>query len=628
MRLICGCYHLDGRPASSEQLAVMAGEMTATGLTPQVRSWCDGPVGLAVLDFHQAAAHTRVPLPESGRGRVLAADLRLDAPGDLAQALGQRDANEDALLLAALDRWGSEALVHVLGDYAFAAWNARTRQLLCARDALGVRPLVYTHQPGRLFAFASLPRGLYGAGLIERRLDELALARQIVQAWRPERTLFEGISRLPARHVLEVGPHTVTLRRYWQLDAAAAGTRHTTPEEAAQELRRVIEQAVRCRMPAVGPVAADLSGGLDSSALSILAARRLRDEGRRLHGYSFLATPHNGVALEDETPFVEAVRAQEVDIAWTPVRHPPMSRWLEARMDLDRVVSLEADDPENTICREAAAQGASIALSGWGGDEGATFNGRGALAESLLHGRWRHLAHEIRALKGTRGLSAAQVWRGEVLSYLLPDGLMALARRIRGRPKSRQWQDALAPSLLARLGDIEADALHIGPDARLNRLALLSSAHVAERAEHWALMAARHGLAYTFPMLDRRVVEFALSLPSALFLRGGFKRRVFRDAMEGVLPELIRWRHPKLMPFPEVLIGIAESRHAIAKRLEVAAGHPRVRAIFNVERLLATAGSFPPADEMHAGQSSSRTTIALAMMASLLPAIAYVEQHY
>ena len=76
----------------------------------------------------------------------------------------------------------------------------------------------------------------------------------------------------------------------------------------------------------------------------------------------------------------------------------------------------------------------------------------------------------------------------------------------------------------------------MAPDGRENRWRLMTSPHIAERAEIWAQTGARHGLAFAFPLLDRRVVEFALSLPSEFFLRGGFRRRPFRDAMVDVLP--------------------------------------------------------------------------------------------
>ena len=139
---------------------------------------------------------------------------------------------------------------------------------------------------------------------------------------RADDTPIAGIRRLPAAHCLEVSRHGLKITRYWQLERALAGTRKIAPDEAARELRALVDQAVRCRLPRGGEIGAHLSGGLDSSAISVLAARRLREEGRTLHAYSFLDRQRNDIVLEDETEFGKAVLEQEGDIDWTPIRPP------------------------------------------------------------------------------------------------------------------------------------------------------------------------------------------------------------------------------------------------------------------------------------------------------------------
>lgn len=626
MRLICGAWHLDGRPVSQRTLDAMTREMIAPDVFPRIRTWHDGPVGLAVVEFSPRGG-LDTSNARTDDGRALAADVRLDDPDALRRSLNDVPGDDDALILAALTRWGADAPCHLLGDFAFAAWNANTRTLLCARDALGIRPLAYLHQRGKLFAFASLPRAIHGAGLIERRLDETALARRLLFTWRADDTLCQDVRRVPAGYLLEVSASGLSLRSYWQLDQRRAGARRVAPEEAALELRRLIDEAVRCRLPADGPVAAHLSGGIDSSAIAMLAARRLRARHRALLTYSFLARPSAGTPTEDETPFVDAVRAQDPDLAWMPIHVPAFPRSLLARMDVDRLLSIEPDDPEHAICAHAAAHGAQVVLSGWGGDEGPTFNGRGALAEAFLHGRWRYVAGEFAALHRTRGWSASHVFRGEMLSYLIPSWLMHAQRRLRRRPPT--FYDQLGPLVMAAraatLGSGDPMALGMRPDARDNRVDLLSSPHIAERTENWASIGARYGMAFAFPMLDRRVLEFAVSLPSALFLRGGYKRRVFRDAMEGVLPEKIRWRHQKLVPMPELLTMAAEHRDGILQYLDGVAHHPRVRALFDLDGLRALVRSFPSPDAVRADTADQ---MGLLIALTLLPAIAYVEQHY
>ncbi|MGH6845252.1 MAG: hypothetical protein ACRECU_11160, partial [Methylocella sp.] len=142
MRLICGMLHLDGRSASEGLLRAMAAQIDVERLRPSLCLWRNGPAGFAVLDFSARGAQASA-LPELGASTI-AADVRLDEPFELGRKLsGDAPVTEDALLLAALERFGPSGLDQVLGDFAFASWNKTTEHLVCARDAFGIRPLAY-----------------------------------------------------------------------------------------------------------------------------------------------------------------------------------------------------------------------------------------------------------------------------------------------------------------------------------------------------------------------------------------------------------------------------------------------------------------------------------------------------
>lgn len=624
MRLICGLYRLDGEAVVPGTIGAMAAGMVAAPLRPVTRCWAEGSAGLAVVDFAPTA--TRGPLAGPGAGQVLAADVRLDAPEELAALLGAPGVNDDDLLAAALSRWGSDAPRHLLGDFAIAQWEPATGRLLCARDIFGVRPFHYVWQPGKLFGFASFPAGLHAAGLVARGFERMALARHLVQRQRPDETLFVGVSRLPAAHMLEVTPAGLSLRRYWAPDARAAGRLKATPEAAAAEMRRLVEAAVRSRLPRTGPVGTHLSGGLDSSAIAVLAARALRDRGGTLRAWSFLDVQRNDIALEDETAFVQSVLDQEPDIAWAPVR--------PARDDVDAgpyhsdvPLPLGPEEPESAVCADAAAAGVQVILCGWGGDEAATFNGRGALAEHLLRGRWRMLAREFSALKRARGASAAALLRGEILAFLAPVALHAAFARRRGAGLQDRLVSCLSPDLVAGLQADAAGMLLMAPDARTNRVRLIGSPHIAQRCENWAAQGARHGIAFAFPMLDRRVVDYALSLPSDLFLRGGWRRRVFRDAMQGILPEAIRGHHGKSTPFPGVSLIMAEQRDKLAGRLDAFAADATVRDLFDLDALHARIAALPDPEALKPALSgNARPTPDTPVLRHALRLAAYLAQ--
>src|SRR5207249_2474230 len=159
-----------------------------------------------------------------------------------------------------------------------------------------------------------------------------------------------------------------------------------------------VDQAVSARLRGSGPVAAHLSGGLDSSGIVVLAARKLREQGRKLHAYSVLT--HPSVDVMTEAPWVEAVLAQEPYIQWTPEYLPvdpllePLPQDGSADPDLPLV---GPNDPDANILAGAAATGASLLLSGVGGDEAATYNGSQPYAELVRRGKLLHAVREARA---------------------------------------------------------------------------------------------------------------------------------------------------------------------------------------------------------------------------------------
>jgi asparagine synthase (glutamine-hydrolysing) len=634
MRLLCGLFNLDGAKANERLLRAMVAQMEVPRLRPATSVWQNGPVGLAVLDFSSDPGRSQ-SLPETPLAAI-AADVRLDDAETLRAAVPAAPRQEDALFLAALDHFGTAGLHQLLGDFAFACWKKNEQRLVCGRDVFGVRPLSYVYQPGKLFAFASLPQALYGAGIIEKKIDEEALARWFARGRQADDSLLSGIKRLPPAHFLEVSRGGISITRYWQLDRASIGARRCSAEEAARELRRLVERAVCSRLPNNGATAAHLSGGLDSSCVAVLAARQLREQGRTLHTYSFVDRQRNDVNFADESEFVDAVLQQEGDLAWTPIRPPVRLSMLNGRLEADNVIGLGPEQPENAICEDAEAHGVSVVLSGWGGDEAASFGGKGALTEQLLSGRWRKLAREVSALGRATGVPQIKIWRDGVLSPFwraaLPAPLLALADRI--APKRRPFRDKLAqlltPTARAHLVHNPTAAYKTAPSARENRWRLSTGAHISERTEAWAQIGAGHGLAFAFPLLDRRVVEFALSLPSELFVRDGYDRRPFRDAMVDVLPPKVRFRRRKNPFYPSRWLDLAESRDDLLEKCARFVGNETARRLIDFDRLRQQIEEFPAPDQVHADMSAGKIPAGVETMVAAIHGLmlaAYVEQH-
>lgn len=594
MRLICGLIRLDGAPADPALLDGMTTALAAPGRAPPgLARHVEGPAALAVLDFTAAADGDTMSLPSGTDGTVLAADLRLDRPSQLAASLEMpADTSTPGLTLAALARWGRDLPDHLDGDFALAAWDGRQRRLTLARDIMGVRPLCWTCRPGQFLAFASLPRGLHEAGLVTPRLEPLALGHLLLEpTWRGETTGLADIAWLKAGHSLEADAHGIRLHRAWHPDPADVGRWRGSAADAAFQLRNLVEDAVHSRLPETGPVAAHLSGGLDSSAVAVIAARRLRNDGRRLHVFSQLASPARATGLRDEDEYVASVLAQETDMAWSAIHAPPFLTPATCGPDMELAAPLVAVD--DRICAAAAQAGAAILLSGAGGDEGATYNGMGLYAAMLRHGRWRSMARELRARARREGetLAAAIVYR--LLVPFLPPWL----RRHRAARKTLPPAfDFLSPRLAAQVAET-LPPQQIWRSRPGDRIAMLADSYVTGRNTWWAMVGARHGIAFSCPLLDRRIIDFALSLPVERFVEGGHARQPFRNAMAGILPDTVRLRRGKFAIHPDLPLVLAESKAALLVRLQQLRPHSELHGLFNLDAIAAALAGIAEGEE-------------------------------
>lgn len=604
MRLIFGIVRFDGERVDPAALGAIARAMTPSPLSPRLATHIDTSAALGVLEFDASAPPPRVRLAEGGG--LMAADIRLDRPLDLADSLGvDRTLDAEELALRALARWGEDLPDRMDGDFALAAWHPADRRLICARDVMGVRPLYYYHRPGELFAFASLPRGLHGSGVAPRDLDvPRLLQRLIAPAAGSGHTQFKQILCVPAAHSLTVTAGGARLHRAWRPDPASVGKWRGSRAEAAETLRKLIEEAVACRLPPAGPAACHFSGGLDSSAIAVIAARQLRKDGRRLHAYTMRSGSARSLEISDENrDHVAAVLAQERDIEWSPVHQSPFGD--EEPFDEDIQQSGAGIGPENRICAAAARAGAQVLLSGVGGDEGASYHGRMIHRSLLLAGHWRTLRRELPRLAAREATPLWRVVAGIVLQLAPPSVGEWVARR-RGNPGLRPFKQRLQVLGPAAVQQLMADPpieLKPGTSAR-HRIWLLTEGYLFGRIDQWSIIGARHGLAYSYPLLDRRVLEFALSLPLRMLVSGGYSRQPFRDAMAGILPDSVRWQTAQVVPYVDVAIKLAEAKPDLGFQVDALRRYPSIADLFDLD---AIASGVNEAPDPHAAHDISTT---------------------
>lgn len=566
MNAICGVLHHEDGAA----LAPMLAKIDALGSSGD--SWRDGDVAFGVrcrAEPADAEAELRV---DAAAQIAVVANCRLDNRAELCDALGLRAAERRAhangdLLLLAWRRWGEACPTRLLGDYAFAVWDAKRRALFCARDPVGIKPLYYA-LTATSFAFASTVEAVLAAPSVGSQLDDATVAAWLtrVSFVSPTHTFFKAVRKLPAGHCLTAthgNPPAVKLHRHWcpEQTASYAESTRRTDADYAEELRYLSRQAVKARLPTAGRVGTHLSGGLDSSSVTVHAARELVAQGRPPPlAFSWLPAVAAPQPRELEYRLVQAVCDRE---RLQVFHQSPSAEDILATLRQDAALpGAHVHLNEDVTQRAAAAQGVTLLLSGWGGDEGVSFDGRGGNAQLLLRGRWRQLlANHGRDEPAFKFLATV------LLRLAHPELLEALRSFLHSAGTRHRW--LVDPAFATGTRPLPQPVPRL-VGMRQTQLWLLQSGQLAERVEGWAASSARRGIEYRYPLIDRRLLEFALRLPPEQFRYQGCQRPLMRRAAAPLLPRDVSQHIDKADPvrFTAVREAFAAALPLAQQRLE------------------------------------------------------------
>ncbi len=603
---ISGFYNLDGRPAERVRLHQMATALAHRG-PDGTRLWTQGAVALAHLMLGTTPESQREfqPLTSEDGALCLTLDGRIDNRKELIAALEQRgfhvrDNTDAEVVLRAYECWGDDCPPRLLGDFAFALWDSRLQRLFCARDYVGVRPFYYYHSPAQ-FAFASEICGLLALDAVPRALDESRLADFLVEELDCENkqsTFYRHIRRLPAGHCLMVEAGRITLRDYWNLQAPPV-LRLRSDGEYGEAFRAVFTEAVRCRLRSRRSIGSTLSGGLDSSAVVCTVRELCANQ---------MQEPLRTVSLADadsarcgETPYI-----QEIIAGGNLVPHILQSHQVPCFSRLLAQAIAAADEPFELgryffnwlILASARRAGIAVLLDGIDAD--LLIPDYHYLSTLIRSGDFRTLGRE---LAFAAALDHTPRWRIAVGYGLIPimPGLYLQLRRLLRRKPPAPGDALIAPEFAARMNIsdrlLEAQRKVWTAARDLGSLHCLSfsSAVVTFFLEHTGRMAAACGVEPRHPFLDRRVIEFFLSLPLHMKSHVPLPKMVIRTGMAGVMPEKVRWRNCYAHPAPAFLEALLERRAELFSPASLTRGL----------ELLEGYASMPLLEELRSGPKSS-----------------------
>lgn len=505
----------------------------------------EGNVLLGVL-LRQLVRNDAETAPLCDGELTLCADARLDNRAELAEKLGIPDdampaMPDSRLILEAYRRWGADSPKQLLGDFAFAIYDKTAQRLFCARDHIGIRPFFYYWIDGSI-AFCTLrPPLMASCPVTPTPNDSFIVAAFIRCHTELAQTVANEILRLPPAHSLTLDASGLHLQRYWQPESLPE-LKLADENEYARALREVFSQAVACRTVTDRRVGSHLSSGVDSGAVTVLAARELRKQGKSPLPFAWTHAPESSpVKPGDERALIQDICRQEN----LECRYSDLTAEEALRL-YHEAIPVWGDSqflPELKHLANYAHEDCRIVLSGWGGDELTSFNGnRVYLADLLRRKGWLSLLKttlqmRIKRLGGLRSMAK------EVFYPFIPEPLYARYFKL---PVLRISESLIHPALVS-IVHTESRKRHRWHqrDVKAFQRRYLIEGFLLYRTEAWAELGEMHGVNYLYPVFDKRVVEFVLSLPTDQLCRHGWRRYIFRNAMDGVLPPSVRWNRTK-----------------------------------------------------------------------------------
>ncbi len=536
---IGGIWNIDGGRVRQEELAAMVTAAAHRGVHGS-HMWIGGNVGLmhALTAVTPEDATQMQPL-ELGNS-VISFDGRLDNRPELKSLLNptRPDCTDAELAIRAYLRWGEGAPGHLIGDFVFGIWDQLREQLFCARDHIGIKVLHY-YFDGHTFVFGSECRQLFANPRVPQALNLSRLALFLALKEVPgDGTFFKYINRLPAGHVMTVRRSGLTSRAFWKPEPTPSESLASS-SDYVEMFKDAFQEAVRCRLRATGPVAATVSGGMDSTSVFVTAKYLREREGvptGKLHSFSWVFP---GIHQVDETPYIRQVTGEpglsthyvNGDGYWGL----KFDRSHVGIMDGPQIAPYEA--LIRTPVKQAAGLGARVLLTGQGGE--ILTVGPEYVVGLLADGRWGTFLRHIKALppRGRRTVckSCLQEWLPGRRNVPAIAGLVP------------PWIDHRL--LAAQDGNKSRvkNASQRIPDWR--HFSGLCASVELTRQSLWPVwsdqLGAEFGLDMRHPLWDVRLVNFMLSLPPERNFDGRWGKLILRRAMNGLLPPDVCWRRDK-----------------------------------------------------------------------------------
>src|SRR6056297_1513896 len=480
---------------------------------------------------------------------LIIGDCRLDNRESLNEQLNIKNKNisEHELILRCFQKWDKGCPQYLTGDFTFAIWDIEKNELFCARDHFGVKPFNYYFDKDQ-FIFSTEIRGILSQKELNLSIDQQFIADSLsIIKSEHFRSTFKEIKKLPPAHSLHLKNGKLTVAKYWELKPAE--TIFKNENDYLTRFKNLLFQAVQRRLQDPVNYGAELSGGIDSSSITSIAAENVslktfshvmpEEQIGKIHPFKdekkYIKLLTNFCNIKDCRFFVTS---EEKGIV-----HALENSLLLNKCIVQQNFSVFSDQ----LYQTAGEQNTQVLLSGFGGDEVVTSKSGSYLKEIINKKTFTKDLKE-------QGYSAFSIILAK-LKLRLKTTFPQLTGIFIQLLKGKKWWVAKYENLAInpafnRRQKIKTRYLNYYKAIRKDNLVdqsieRITHPHVAQRLEYSSLAAKQFGLEYRYPLLDKDLIEFYLSIPPRLKAQNGVLRYAIRQAMAGYLPDEIRWRNDK-----------------------------------------------------------------------------------
>lgn len=566
MSAICGIVNIYGKQVSTESSGKMMDKFKIYSFDyTKILKKDHLFFGCGMQYFTPESKDEILPRENESKTLILTADAVIDNREELFELLNISPnynalITDSELIIMCYEKWDHDSPKYIVGDFAFAIWDDKNKELFCARDPIGTRTLYYYHSEN-IFAFSTVMKPLFpvfnqAIELNERWITDFLALNGVVQETDWVETIYKDIYQLAPGHTLVLKDNEIEKKQYWDPIKDVKPLCLASDEEYNIAFKKVFSEAVNCRLRCSGNVGIMLSGGLDSGSVACLAADKLSEDNKNLKAFS--AIPFEGYndtlpyyAIADESEFINELSDKFDNLDLTYSR----SEGKNSVTNIEEFVKM-FEQPykiiENLfwideILKKSSKDGCRVLLNGQYGNCTISYGQFFTHTLTLFREkRFRTLAREVRSFSRLNEASIFRVSK-DVIKTIIPFKLRKTINGIANK-KYDPFSNVVVNSDLIKKWDVEKRFQDKNFNQNVKKYHDLKSmkkliVNIGAFAHIGAIdtkLSLTHGVLRRDPTKDKRLIEFCLSLPSDQFVRNGNERYLIRRAMKGMLPDKIR----------------------------------------------------------------------------------------